>query len=33
MASHKAEYQSIDSLGESLTLNERRLGTYEMVSP
>jgi heme-degrading monooxygenase HmoA len=33
MAGHKAEYQSIDSLGESLTLKERRLGTYEMVSP
>jgi heme-degrading monooxygenase HmoA len=33
MASHKAEYQSIDSLAESLTLNQRRLGAYEMVSP
>lgn len=33
LASHKAEYQSIDALGESLTTNERRLGAYEMVIP
>jgi len=33
LATHKAEYQSIDSLGESLTVSERRLGAYEMVLP
>jgi len=33
MASHKAEYQAIDALGESLTAKERRVGAYEMVAP
>jgi heme-degrading monooxygenase HmoA len=33
LATHKAEYQCIDALGESLTTNERRLGAYEMVIP
>jgi hypothetical protein len=33
LATHKAEYQSIDALGESLTTNERRLGTYELATP
>jgi heme-degrading monooxygenase HmoA len=33
MATHKSEYQEIDSLGENLTLNERRLGAYESVAP
>jgi heme-degrading monooxygenase HmoA len=33
LATHKAEYQSIDALGESLTTNERRVGAYEMVIP
>lgn len=32
MAIHKTEYQSIDSLGETLTVSERRLGAYESVS-
>ena len=32
MAAHKAEYQAIDSLGESLTLNERRVGAFALVS-
>jgi heme-degrading monooxygenase HmoA len=33
MATHKAEYRSIDSLGENLTTSERRLGPYDLVSP
>lgn len=33
MATHKSEYQAIDSLGEDLTLHERRLGAYELVDP
>jgi len=33
LATHKAEYQAIDALGESLTANERRVGAYEMVAP
>jgi len=33
MSAHKAEYQAIDALGESLTASERRLGAYEMVTP
>ena len=33
MTSHKAEYQSIDALGESLTRSERRLGAYETMTP
>ena len=33
LATHKAEYQAIDALGENLTASERRLGAYEMVAP
>jgi hypothetical protein len=33
MSAHKAKYQSIDALGESLTASERRLGAYEIVTP
>jgi heme-degrading monooxygenase HmoA len=33
LATHKTEYQSIDSLGENLTVSERRLGAYELVAP
>ena len=33
LANHKSEYQSIDALGETLTVSERRLGAYEMVAP
>jgi heme-degrading monooxygenase HmoA len=33
LVTHKAEYQSIDALGESLTTNERRLGACELVAP
>jgi heme-degrading monooxygenase HmoA len=33
LAVHKTEYSAIDSLGEHLTLRERRLGTYELVAP
>ena len=31
MATHKAEYQAIDSLGESFTVNERRVGVFALV--
>jgi len=33
LATHKAEYQSIDALGENLTASERRVGAYESVAP
>ena len=33
MAAHTAEYKTIDSAGENLTVNERRIGAYEMVAP
>jgi hypothetical protein len=33
MAAHAAEYKTIDSAGENLTVNERRVGAYEMVNP
>ncbi len=33
MSARKAEYQAIDALGEYLTGNERRVGTYESVAP
>jgi heme-degrading monooxygenase HmoA len=33
MAAHTAEYRTIDALGESLTVNERRVDAYEMVGP
>jgi len=33
ITAHKAEYQAIDTLGESLTANERRVGAYESVAP
>jgi heme-degrading monooxygenase HmoA len=33
LASHKTEYRSIDALCEILTVNERRLGAYELVAP
>jgi hypothetical protein len=33
LATHKSEYQSIDALGENLTLSELRLGAYELVAP
>jgi hypothetical protein len=33
LAAHKAEYGAIDSLGESLTVNERRIGAYELLAP
>ena len=33
LASHKAEYKTIDALGEHLTINERRLGAYEDAIP
>jgi hypothetical protein len=33
MSAHKAKYQSIDALGESLTASERHLGAYEIVTP
>ena len=32
-SAHKAEYQAIDALGESLAASQRRLGAYEMVAP
>ena len=33
LATHKAEYQAIDALGENLTVSERRVGAYESVAP
>jgi hypothetical protein len=33
MAAHTAEYQAIDSAGESLTVKERRAGAYESLAP
>jgi hypothetical protein len=33
LASHKAEYKTVDALGEHLTVSERRVGAYEMVIP
>ena len=33
MAAHTAEYKAIDAAGENLTVNERRIGAYEMVNP
>jgi len=33
LATHKAEYQAIDALGENLTASERRVGAYESVAP
>jgi hypothetical protein len=33
MATHKSEYQSLDAVGENLTVNERRLGAYDLVAP
>jgi len=33
MASHIAEYKTMDSTGENLTVSERRLGAYELVAP
>jgi heme-degrading monooxygenase HmoA len=31
MAAHQAEYKALDSAGEELTSNERRLGWFELV--
>jgi heme-degrading monooxygenase HmoA len=33
LQTHRAEYQALDSLGEGLTLHERRIGACENVSP
>ncbi len=33
MSAHKAEYQAVDALGETLTASERHVGAYEMVTP
>jgi hypothetical protein len=33
LRTHHAEYQAIDALGEKLTVSERRIGAYELVSP
>jgi hypothetical protein len=33
MAAHTAEYKTIDAAGENLTVNERRIGAYEMADP
>ena len=33
MAAHTAQYQSLESAGEVLTVTERRVGAYEMVNP
>ena len=32
MSAHRAEYKAIDSAGEHLTVNERRIGAYERIS-
>jgi heme-degrading monooxygenase HmoA len=32
MARHRAEYEAIDARGEELTVKERRIGMFEMVS-
>jgi heme-degrading monooxygenase HmoA len=33
LRTHHAEYQAIEALGEKLTVSERRIGAYELVSP
>jgi heme-degrading monooxygenase HmoA len=33
LRTHHTEYQAIEALGEKLTVSERRIGAYELVSP
>ena len=33
MAAHRAEYKKIDAAGESVTIQERRVGAFEQISP
>ena len=33
MRNHQAEYERLDALGDSMTIQERRMGCYERVGP